>query len=151
MPSNSFIRFCVVGIINTLIDVPLFVALHSAGLSVLAANIISTSLALLASLLLNYKFTFKSQRLSAASIGIYFAVTLCGIWVLQPLVISALLGLNERLNVLAPLIAITGHATQVSSLLAKLASLGVSLVWNYLWYSRVVFREAAASTDSSEA
>jgi putative flippase GtrA len=154
MPRGSFARFCVVGIINTAIDVPIFVALHSAGLSVLAANICSTSLALLASLILNYRYTFqgKSQgkSLSPARIVVYFAVTLVGIWILQPLVITALLALNNQLHATSPLTNFSGHASQVNSLLAKLGSLAVSLVWNFSWYSRVVFRGSDTTVTNPE-
>lgn len=124
LPSNKFLRFCIVGAINTLIDVPLFLALYNSGMDVLSANIISTSAALVASLILNYKFTFRGRSLTRNSIAIYFLVTLSGIWILQPAVITAILSLGI-----------------VGGLIAKLASLGFSLVWNYLWYSRVVFKD----------
>lgn len=140
MPSNQFLRFCMVGIINTLVDVPLFVALHSAGLNVLVANIISTSLALIVSLILNYKFTFKDRNLSRARIVLYFAITLVGIWILQPLVISGLLQLNNHLHLTNFLVQLFGHQKQLDSLIAKLGSLAASLVWNYAWYSRVIFK-----------
>jgi putative flippase GtrA len=139
VPTSSFARFCVVGIINTLIDVPVFVVLHSAGLSVLLANIISTSLALVASLLLNYRYTFQGRSLTKARIGLYFAVTLVGIWILQPLVISGFLALNAHTGALNFLTDRTGHVKQITSLFAKLGSLAVSLIWNYSWYNRVVF------------
>lgn len=145
MPSNNFLRFCIVGAINTLIDVPTFVLLHSAGLSILFANIISTTIALIVSLVLNYRFTFRNRSLSPVRIALYFVVTLVGIWVLQPLVISGLLITNNHIHLTNFIIGVTGHADQVNSLLAKLASLSVSLVWNYLWYSRIVFREEPKS------
>ena len=124
-----------------MVDVPLFVILHTAGLSVLFANIISTTAALIVSLILNYRFTFKSRSITKLRIALYFAVTLVGIWILQPLVINGLLLLNDNLHVTAPLIAVFGHAKQLDSLIAKLLSLAVSLVWNYTWYSKVVFKE----------
>lgn len=140
LPSNEFLRFCIVGLINTAVDVPIFVALHESGLSVLVANIISTSLALIVSLLLNYRFTFRSQSLSATRIILYFAVTLTGIWALQPLVIYGLLNLNESIHYTAFLVDRLAWDSEINSLVAKLGSLGFSLVWNYAWYSRVVFR-----------
>lgn len=142
MLSNNFLRFCLVGVINTLVDVPLFVVLHHAGLSILLANIISTSLALIVSLVLNYHYTFRSRNLTTSRIIIYFAVTLVGIWVLQPLVISGLLHANNQLHATSLIVTQVGHADQINSLLAKLLSLAASLVWNYTWYSRVIFREA---------
>ena len=139
MQRNSFLRFCVVGIINTLVDVPLFIALHSAGLSVLTANICSTSAALLFSLALNHRYTFQGRSLTKQRIVLYFVITLTGTWILQPSVITGLLLLNAHIGASTFLTNFTGHAAQVTSLLAKLGSLAVSLVWNYFWYSRVVF------------
>lgn len=139
MPTSSFARFAVVGVINTLVDVPVFVLLHSAGLTVLTANIISTSLALIVSLLLNYRYTFQGRSITRLRIGLYFLVTLVGIWILQPLVINGLLALNMHFGALTFLTNRTGHVKQVTSLFAKLGSLAVSLVWNYSWYNRVVF------------
>lgn len=150
MLSNKFLRFCIVGIINTLVDVPLFVALHSAGFSVLLANICSTTLALIVSLALNYRFTFQNQGLTFGRIVVYIAVTLAGIWVLQPLVISGLLTLNDHMHFTAGLTRHFGHTAQLNSLLAKLSSLVVSLAWNYAWYSRVVFRDAPRSDQLGE-
>lgn len=149
MQRSSFLRFCVVGIINTLVDVPLFIALHTAGLSVLAANIISTSAALLVSLALNYRYTFKGRRLTPNRIVLYFTVTLTGTWILQPTVITGLLAANAHFGATTFLTNSTGHAAQVTSLLAKLGSLAVSLVWNYFWYSRVVFVGKASDSTSN--
>jgi putative flippase GtrA len=138
--STTFARFCLVGVINTLIDVPLFVALHSAaGLSILLANIISTSLALCVSLALNRRYTFRTGPLRPGRLAIFFLVTLSGIWVVQPLVIDLLLNLNSVLHFTAPLVSLLGHANAVNSLAAKLGSLLASLLWNYAWYSKVVF------------
>jgi putative flippase GtrA len=145
-PSKEFLRFCLVGIINTLVDVPTFVALHSAGVPVLAANIISTSLALIVSLLLNYHYTFRSRTLSKARVILYFAVTLAGIWIIQPLVITILLNLNGHMHYTTFITNRYGHAKQIDSLIAKLGSLAVSLLWNYLWYSRAVFKKPANET-----
>jgi putative flippase GtrA len=121
---HTFIRFCLVGLLNTALDVVLFAALHGAGLSIFAANFVSTSAALCNSLVLNSRYTFRSG-LGGGRIAGFFAVTLTGIWLLQPLVIIGLLELWPSLG----------------STLAKLLALGITFAWNYIWYSKVVFEK----------
>lgn len=140
MPNNSFLRFCLVGITNTLVDVPIFLALHAAGLSILLANICSTSVALLVSLLLNARFTFRGRDLTPARVVLYIVVTLVGLWALQPAVINLVLSVNGSLHITSPVIHLAGHASLINTSFAKLSSIVVTLVWNYTWYSQVVFR-----------
>ncbi|MBC7581815.1 GtrA family protein [Aeromicrobium sp.] len=139
--SSSFLRFCLVGAVNTTIDASLFVVLRSNGFSVVVANIISTSVALLIGLLLSYKYTFRGRLLTKSRVAIYFAVTLAGVWILQPIIISGVLALNDQAHFTAPAVALLQHTEQLDSLFAKLVATVFSLAWNYAWYSRVVFKD----------
>ncbi len=143
MHNNSFVRFCVVGIINTLVDVPIFLVLHTAGLSILLANICSTSVALIVSLILNYRFTFRARSLTSKRVLLYIVITLVGLWLLQPVVIKLILDINSNLHITNPAIYLVGHVNLVNNSFAKLSSIIVTLLWNYIWYSQVVFRGAS--------
>lgn len=120
------IRFALVGGTNTAIDFGILFGLTWLGLDRIVANYISTGIALVFSFFANKKFTFKSTTGSARRQFITFlAVTLIGLWILQPLIIW----LYTSFSTDSPL----------SLFVAKLIATIVSLIWNYLLYSRVVF------------
>ena len=71
----------------------------------------------------------------------FLAVTLFGLWVLQTVVIYGLSNVVDALpggvfSWLGPLSALA------MTLTPKLLATGVSLVWNYFWYSRVIFTQS---------
>jgi putative flippase GtrA len=121
----------VVGGANTLIDVGILFALTAIGLPVGIANIISTSCAFVFSFIANKQYTFKSRGNVAREMVMFIVVTLFGLWVLQALVISLALPVCST---------IAGSAT-IGLLAAKLLATVVSLVWNYLLYSTIVFKK----------
>lgn len=129
------IRFGLIGGINTALDFGLlFLFAGFFGVPKLLANIFSTSIAFIFSFFANKKFTFKSTSKNIVREMVLFTiVTLFGLWVLQGTVLYLVvpilsnLGLNENMSLLA----------------AKLVATVVSLVWNYLLYSRVVFKNSS--------
>lgn len=130
-------RFIAVGGINTVVDFGVLLSLSLLlNFPVFIANIISTSCALAVSYLLNKKAVFDSDdKHSVRQIAIFLIVTLAGLWVLQALVI---IGASELLKNL-----FIGIDTTVTVIVAKVIATIFSLTWNYLWYSRVVFRKRA--------
>lgn len=70
----------------------------------------------------------------------YIVVTLVGLWILQPICIKALMIASAKTHATQSLIAAIGHADAVNNAVPKLASIIVTLVWNYTWYSRVIFK-----------
>ena len=128
---NQKIKFIVVGGINTLIDFILLFFFTGIGMNKLIANYFSTGIALLFSFIANKKFTFKNTTGDAKrQFVLFLGVTIVGLWVLQPLILwistSALEDYisNESINLF----------------IAKVIATCVSLVWNYLLYSRLVFK-----------
>lgn len=126
------LRFAVVGGANTAIDFAVLFALTFAGVDKIVANYASTSVALIFSFFANKSFTFKDKSGNAKKQFLLFLIiTLAGLWVLQPIIIwlstSALepYSTNEALNLF----------------IAKLIATVASLVWNYLLYSRLVFKK----------
>lgn len=127
-------RFALVGGINTLLDFGILLILTSVGLPKVAANTCSTGIAFIFSFFANKKFTFQSKNTDVRrEVILFITVTLFGLWGLQNLIIW----------LVTPLLLTLLHHEQSALLLAKLVATGVSLVWNYIMYDRVVFKGAS--------
>ena len=125
---ESKLRFALIGGINTAIDFALLLLLSSVGVNKYIANFISTSVAFIFSFFANRTFTFKSSGSAKREFIPFLLVTLSGLWVLQPAIIWASTPIFSSLDQNAALF--------MSKLIATIAS----LIWNYVLYSRVVFR-----------
>ncbi len=144
--NNTVVRFALVGLINTLVDVVLFVALRTVGhFPLIIANICSTSTALIISFILNYRFTFRSRSLTNRKKLLYFGVTLFGLWILQPVVINLILHINNNIHFTSVLVGRLHSSIAINNLVAKLGATAVTLIWNYVWYSRIIFKSSSAS------
>jgi putative flippase GtrA len=126
------LRFVVVGVANTALDIGLFMGLIALGVPVIPANMVSTAAALLFSFLVNRSYTFRAGPGVAGQAARFIVVTLIALWVLQPAVIWL------ASTWLDPLLPRAG-----ALLVAKLLATVVSLVWNYVLYSTFVFRRHA--------
>jgi putative flippase GtrA len=125
-------RFALVGGFNTALDFGILFGLSALGVDKIVANYISTSVSFIFSFFANKTFTFKAKSGNARREFISFiVVTLAGLWVLQPLVITAV----------SELLATTALDDTAVLLIAKLLATIVSLIWNYVLYSRVVFKK----------
>ncbi len=128
MLHDTRVRFLLVGGLNTGLDIGAYTLLRYFGWPAILANLCSTSLGLASSFLLNRHFTFRTAG-SKGQLPVFLAVTLAGLWVLQPLILYA----TARL--------FAGWLTgTVLTLATKLCATTATIVWNYLWYSRRVFR-----------
>lgn len=122
-------RYALVGGFNTALDFGILFLLTSLGLSTIVANYISTSIAFIFSFFANKTFTFKATGDARREFILFLVVTLTGLWVLQPIVIAAV---EHALHTLP-------NTEKV--LVAKLIATLVSLIWNYIFYSKVVFKK----------
>lgn len=128
----QLIRFGLVGGVNTALDFGLLFVFKFIGIPVELANIMSTGIAFVFSFFANKKYTFKTTGTSIVREMLLFViVTLTGLWVLQTIVIT----LTHD-----PLTAITGN-TDVALFISKLLATVVSLTWNYILYSKLVFKK----------
>lgn len=127
------IRFGLVGFINTFVDfVVLNVLVGLFGVALVPANIVSTTTAMLTSFGLNKKVVFTEGQGSALrQILLFFVVTISAVWIVQS---GVMLGAYQLLH------AYTGWNETLLLNIAKLCGIAAGLVWNYIWYSRVVFR-----------
>lgn len=139
LSQHTKVRFVAVGALNTFIDFAifnLFVAVLSTGIVI--ASIVSTTVAMAISYLLNHKAVFRSdQSHSIKQIVLFLIVTLSGIWIIQTLIMVQVLGLLERLFDPAGQSFLLWFLQNV----AKAFGVVCSAVWNYLGYSRLVFRK----------
>jgi putative flippase GtrA len=124
-------RFALVGGFNTVLDFTLLNALSVFGLPAIGANTVSTGIGMTSSFILNKNYTFRSgSKNHLKDVALFIIFTLVGLWVIQNLVIS---GLLHVLPVDWPqFMRLNG---------AKVLGTGVSMVWNYLSYKHVVFRD----------
>ena len=128
------LRFGIIGAINTILDIGILFALSGIfSIPKVPANIISTTVTFVISFFANRKYTFKpasSQHIVREMI-LFTGITLFGLWVIQGIIINVLTPSFMSLN-------ITG---ELALLYAKLIATGASMVWNYILYSRIVFRD----------
>lgn len=127
-------RFGLVGIVNTAVDfVVLNILVGIFHVPLVPANIASTTAALLTSFTLNKKAVFRDADGSGTrQLALFLVITLIGIWLVQGTVLA--LAHNALLKI--------GMSDAIALNLGKLAGISCGLIWNYLWYSRVVFRKA---------
>lgn len=143
------IRFASIGVVNTFIDFMILnILVSGSGLPLIEANIISASVAMAFSYFANRTFVFRSRSPKYHQQMVKFvAGTLFGLYVLQSLIMyvfteawlwpgsSAVkvthgIGLGDDLS---DQFIITNAA--------KLVATAVTLVWNYVYYKKVVFKE----------
>lgn len=121
---KRFRRFSFVGLINTLLDFSVFSLLfYLYGVSYVIAHVVAFLIAVTNSFLLNSLWTFKNLKRDrlVRQIAAFLAVGLVGL----ALTTATIYLLGQYIPVL----------------LAKLAAVGVSMVWNYLGSWLFVFRE----------
>ncbi len=125
------IRFLAVGSLNTISDISIYWLLATAGIAVIIANIISTSIGMMVSYTLNRNFTFRAQAGDKRrQIILFLVVTLFGLWVIQPVIILSAAALFKDI----------AYLRSFENLLPKLVATVASLVWNYCLYNKVVFK-----------
>ena len=133
------LRFTIVGSINTVIDFSILFTLTTLfNVPKELANFISTFVAFLFSFFANKKYTFKSTSKNLKRQFLLFtAVTLFGLWVIQTIIIAAIMPVFTNLGINKP----------AALLISKLIATAASLIWNYTLYSRVVFKKPKNSSD----
>ncbi len=127
------LRFGIIGGINTALDFGLLFVFSSLfGIPRGFANMLSTSISFIFSFFANKRYTFKSSSKEnvVREMVLFTVVTLFGLWIIQGLII----------HFLTPVIINLGTTEELALLASKLIATVASLIWNYLLYSRVVFK-----------
>jgi len=126
------LRYLVVGGFNTVLDFAILFGLVALGLDKIPANYVSTTITMVISFFLNKEFTFKSQdKASKRQFVIFIVVTAAGLWIIQPIIIL----------IATASLSSTGLSDPVILFVAKVIATCASLIWNYLLYSRLVFKK----------
>lgn len=127
------IRFAAVGAANTALDFLLLFIFVGLGIDKIPANYLSTTISFIFSFFVNKSFTFRDNTGHIAKQFVLFVgITIFALWIIQPLVI---LGVSAALAPLA-------WSEPVVLFVAKIVATVASLIWNYLFYSRLVFKKA---------
>ena len=134
LKNNQAFWFSIIGGINTALDFIFFFVLTSFGIKIFIANIFSTGITFIISFLMNKKITFKSvsnnKKELIREMVLFILVTLFGLWVIQNIVISTAMPIFENLL----------KNKRISLLLSKLIATIFSLIWNFILYKKVVFK-----------
>lgn len=129
------IRYVIVGGFNTFLDFLILFVLVGFGLDKIPANYISTTVTMIISFFLNKSFTFESKDGNARKqFALFIIITASGLWIIQPIIITFVTWALASLNLPAP----------VSLFIAKSIATVATLIWNYIWYSRAVFKKKGA-------
>ena len=125
------IRYGLVGVFNTVLDFALLFIFVGLGIQRIPANYLSTGISMVFSFYGNRRFAFKdTSEKKRKQFLLFVTVTVIGMWVIQPIVIWIV----SR--------AIDPYITNksIELFIAKLTATGASFVWNYMLYSRLVFK-----------
>lgn len=125
------LRFGVVGAANTVLDFALLFLFVSFGFNSVVANYFSTGIAFIVSFFVNKSYTFKSKGGNVKKqFTLFILVTMVGLWIIQPILIYIVTNLLTGVSL----------SDNVILFIAKLIATVGSLVWNYTFYSRLVFK-----------
>lgn len=145
----KIVIFSAIGVFNTLLDLALYVVFYNLTKSIIISNLISTSFALVGSYLLNSRITFKSKQWTIKSFMFFVAVTVFGLWVLQTGIIYVLNPLVHQIptQLWSDLGGFQSVAITASP---KIVATGVTFIWNFVWYSKVIFRKEQMENKTEE-
>lgn len=141
------VRFATVGVVNTLVDFAVLnILVFGAGLNKLPANMISVSVAITVSYLLNHAVVFRQVGQGnnhKHKIMLFIVITLVGAFIIQNVVIYLFVHAITFPAAIVQSItdAIGFNFSEEFVLLntAKLAATACTMAWNYLLYRKYVF------------
>jgi putative flippase GtrA len=141
------VRFAAVGIVNTIVDFAVLnILVFGVSLNKLPANMISVSVAITVSYILNHAVVFRQVGEGndhKRRVALFVAITLVGAFVIQNLVIYLFVHVvTLPANILQSITDALGLNFSIAFVTlntAKLAATVCTMVWNYLLYRKYVF------------
>jgi putative flippase GtrA len=148
-------KFAYIGVVNTLADILLLnllrILTHTTGNKtgrLILLNIISASTVAVLSFFLNRRYVFKSQSTRNHMIVPFLLVTLSSIFVIQSFIIGVTLhGFDPIAQWTMDLVQSIGipvvknfSFSFYETNIAKICATAASMIWNYGWYSKVIFK-----------
>ena len=152
---EQIIRFGVVGVASTVIDLLLFnIGVLYLNYPVLVANVISATLATVFNYLAHSRWTFQTEEDEERKnhLVAYLLVTTSSIYVIQNLVLYVLtdvwkLPVSQLVNIIQQLNLVPYSSTALSLMVAKLGSLAVGATWSFVLYRKFVFVNNKKTTE----
>lgn len=128
------VRFGLVGIVNTTVDFSILNLLSIVfGWALVPANILSATCAMIVSFTLNKTKVFQdSGDNHIKQLVLFLTVTLIGIWFIQT---SVMYWSHEFL------VSLVDLPNPLLLNISKIIGIAVGMVWNYTWYSRIIFKK----------
>jgi putative flippase GtrA len=141
------VRFAAVGLVNTLVDfLVLNILVFGVGLNKLPANMISVSVAITVSYLLNHAVVFRQVGDDSdhkRRIVLFVLITLTGAFIIQNVVIYLFAHVitfpAAILQSITDALGLNLSTAFVILNTAKLAATVCTMIWNYLLYRKFVF------------
>ena len=145
LKNSQKLKFVAIGGFNTALDFVILFGLSALGLPKILSNGVSTGVTFLISFVLNKKITFKSEaktkRELAREMLFFTIVTLFGLWVIQSVIILA----TEPIFLAAfgdfQIFGVDFTKEKLALFAAKIIATLFSLIWNFILYKKVVFKE----------
>lgn len=155
---RRFVRFAGIGLVNTLVDfIILNILVFTVHLDKIPANIISVSVAMCISYLLNHYLVFRSQQKHKGSIFFIFVIiTASGLFIAQNLILHFLTeNFQWPAQTIYEVIKSFGFTFIEKEFVilnfAKAIATIFTMLWNYMWYKKVVFLETDKTTSDQGA
>jgi putative flippase GtrA len=140
---GSFNSLCDLTILNSLVFV-----LHA---PVWVANTVSVSFGITLSYFLNHFLVFRHHdRPNFKLFAKFFFITGIGVIALQTLIIYLTRPSYKKLILHTHMSNLIHLEDKISLNLAKLTAILVGLVWNYLFYSKIVFKSSIKKEDAED-
>ena len=143
------IRYLCIGSFNSLVDITILNTLVFVGhLSVLIANVCSVSVGITVSYFLNHFLVFRHQNKPRYKSFIkFFIVTGASVIVIQTIIIdlSRPLYADFTRNIHGISTPLQG---KISLNLPKITAILIGMIWNYFFYSRLIFRSKTSDDEA---
>lgn len=118
---QKFIRFCLVGVVNTGVDFTVFIVLSNLGIPLIVAQCVSYSCGVLNSFNMNRKWTFRARGQSPVHLIKFLTLNLC------------------TLALTYGLLVFFHHYLGWPILVSKLIATGVSVIMNFTGSRLLIF------------
>lgn len=121
--ARRILKYLITGGSAALVEFGLFILLVHTGLPLVLSNVISFSAGFITSFLMNRQWVFKANGRTVRQLSLY------GILAAANVVLSSSI-----------IYILTSHASVIPSI-AKVMTMGLIVLWNYILFSKVIFAE----------
>jgi putative flippase GtrA len=146
------IRFLCVGSFNSLCDITILNTLvFTVHTPVWVANTISVSFGITLSYFLNHFIVFRYHHSPNTKLFTkFFLVTGTSVIAIQTLIIYLIRPMYQHLIAHLHYATVAQFEAKISLNLAKVTAILIGMFWNYLFYSRVVFKQLPKNEEAEE-